>query len=82
MIQRLIKKIKFLGEENNEQVSKPSEEQNNPVIITSENETSNKEKGEILSELDKTLMELLDVVDKVELVDEMKLIIDVSEVQE
>ena len=44
-----------------------------PVIITSETETSSKEKREILGELDKTLMELLDVVDKVKIVDESRL---------
>jgi len=44
-----------------------------PVIITSENEISSKEKREILGELDKTLMELLDVVDKVQIVDESRL---------
>ena len=48
----------------------PSKEIDKPVIITSENEISNKEKKEVLTELDKTLMELLDVVDKVQTVDE------------
>ena len=52
------------------------------VIISSENDISSKEKGEILSEIDKTLMELLEVVDKVKTVDETKLIIDDSEVQQ
>lgn len=55
---------------------------NKPVIMTSENEISNKEKKEVLTELDKTLMELLDVVDKVQTVDETRLIIDDSEVQQ
>ena len=53
-----------------------------PVIITSENDISSKEKKEILTELDKTLMELLEVVDKVQTVDESRLITDDSEVQE
>ena len=57
-------------------------ENNKPVIMTSENEISNKEKKEVLTELDKTLMELLDVVDKVQTVDETRLIIDDSEVQQ
>ena len=52
------------------------------VIISSENDISSKEKGEILSEIDKTLMELLEVVDKVKTVDETKLVIDDSEVQQ
>lgn len=51
------------------------------VIITSEDTMTNKEKREILTELDNTLMELLDVVNKVETVDESRLIIDESEVQ-
>lgn len=52
------------------------------VIMTSENEISSKEKKQILTELDKTLMELLDVVEKVQTVDETRLIVDDSEVQE
>ena len=52
-----------------------------PVIMTSENEISSKEKREILNELDQTLMELLEVVDKVQTVDESRLPTD-SEVQE
>ena len=43
---------------------------------------TNKEKRQILTELDNTLMELLDVVDKVQPVDETRLITDESEVQE
>lgn len=61
--------------ENNTAIKSPA------VIISSENEISSKEKGEILTEIDKTLMELLEVVDKVKTVDETKLIIDDSEVQ-
>ena len=52
------------------------------VIITSEDTMTNKEKRQILTELDNTLMELLDVVDKVQPVDETRLITDESEVQE
>lgn len=43
------------------------------VIISSNDEISNKEKKEVLKELDQTLMELLDVVDKVQTVDESRL---------
>ena len=53
-----------------------------PVIIKSENDISSKEKKEILTEIDKTLMELLEVVDKVQTVDESRLITEDSEVQE
>lgn len=59
-----------------------SSQENPTLIITSENEISSKEKKEILTELDKTLMELLDIVDKVQTVDETRLIVDDSEVQE
>lgn len=52
-----------------------------PVIMTSENDISSKEKREILSDLDKTLMELLEVVDRVQAIDETRLITDDSEVQ-
>ena len=52
------------------------------VIITSEDTMTNKEKREILTELDDTLMELLDVVNKVQTVDETRLITEESEVQE
>ena len=53
-----------------------------PLIMTSENEISSKEKREILTELDKTLMDLLEVVDRVQIVDETRLVTDNSEVQE
>ena len=73
----------------NEEIESGDSEMNNthelstsPVIITSENEISSKEKREILTELDKTLMELLEIVDKVQTVDETRLITDDSEVQE
>ena len=56
-------------------------ENNDPVIITSSEQTSNAEKQEVLTEIDKTLMELLKVVDKVQTVDETRLGIDESEVQ-
>ena len=45
-----------------------------PVIISSESTMTDKEKKEILTELDDTLMELLEVVDKVQTVDESRLI--------
>lgn len=44
------------------------------LLITSNEEISNSEKKEILKELDQTLMDLLDVVDKVQTVDETRLI--------
>lgn len=56
-------------------------ENKDPVIITSSEQTSNAEKQEVLTEIDKTLMELLKVVDKVQTVDETRLGIDESEVQ-
>lgn len=52
------------------------------VIITSEDTMTNKEKREILTELDNALMDLLDVVDKVQVVDESRLVTDDGEVQE
>lgn len=58
-----------------------NEEKKDPIIITSSEQTSNKEKQEVLTEIDKTLMELLKVVDKVQTVDETRLGIDESEVQ-
>ena len=67
---------------NNNPPKAETPEKENPVIMTSENETSSKEKREILTELDKTLMELLDVVEKVQTVDESRLIFDDSEVQQ
>lgn len=51
------------------------------VIISSDGTMTNKEKRQILTELDNTLMELLDVVDKVQTIDETRLITDESEVQ-
>lgn len=52
------------------------------VIISSEDTMTNKQKREILTELDNTLMELLDVVDKVQVIDETRLLSNESEVQE
>ena len=43
------------------------------LIITSDENISDKEKKEVLHELDQTLMDLLDVVDKVQTVDESRL---------
>ena len=73
--------------DNTYQIIKPSNsidvnDKNEPVIITSEDTMTNKEKREILTELDNTLMELLDVVDKVQTVDETRLVTTESEVQE
>lgn len=44
------------------------------VIITSDDTMTNKEKRQILSELDTALMELLEAVDKVQTVDETRLV--------
>lgn len=44
------------------------------VIITSDDTMTNKEKRQILTELDTTLMELLEAVDKVQTVDETRLV--------
>ncbi|MBQ9315164.1 MAG: hypothetical protein IJ220_09300 [Clostridia bacterium] len=68
---------KIKQDENPQKINDKS----NQVIITSEDTMTNKEKREILTELDNTLMELLDVVDKVQTVDETRLITDESEVQ-
>lgn len=59
----------------------PSNDKTSQVIITSEDTMTNKEKREILTELDNTLMELLDVVNKVQPVDETRLETNESEVQ-
>lgn len=61
---------------------KNNEDGESTVIITSEDTMTNKEKRQILTELDNTLMDLLDVVDKVQTVDETRLITSGSEVQE
>ena len=53
-----------------------------PLIITSNDNISDKEKKEVLNELDDTLMELLDVIDSVQTIDESRLEIDESEVQQ
>lgn len=60
----------------------PTPKVDSPVIISSESTMTNKEKREILTELDSTLKELLDVVDKVKTVDETRLTTNESEVQE
>lgn len=66
---------------DNEKIKTQPEKSDSPLIMTSENEISSKEKREILTELDKTLMDLLEVVDRVQIVDEARLITDDSEVQ-
>ncbi len=58
------------------------DENPNSVIMTSANDISSSDKKKVLQELDQTLMELLDVVDTVKTVDETRLIVDESEVQE
>ena len=63
------------------QAQTPNDKDENPVIIQSSEQTSNAEKQEVLTEIDKTLMELLQVVDKVQPVDESRLGIEESEVQ-
>lgn len=66
------------------QVTIPTQITNNgstSVIISSNDEISNKEKKQVLKELDQTLMELLDVVDKVQTVDESRLTNEESEGQ-
>ena len=52
-----------------------------PVIITSNDNISDKEKKEVLKELDETLMDLLDVIENVQTVDESRLPSEESEVQ-
>lgn len=52
------------------------------VLIISDSKTSDAEKRRILDNIDSTLSELLEVVDKVQTVDETRLIIDEGGVQE
>lgn len=52
-----------------------------PLIITSNDNVSDKEKKEVLKELDETLMDLLDVIETVKTVDESRLSTDGNEVQ-
>lgn len=54
---------------------------NDTVVISSSEKTSNTEKQEVLNEIDKALMDLLQVVDKVQTVDESRLGVEESEVQ-
>ncbi len=69
--------------EDNSQENIPTEPNTtDPLVIESTIPTSNSEKQEILSEIDKTLMELLEVVDKVKPIDETRLEGGESEVQE
>ena len=56
----------------NEEPKSPAK-QDEKLIITSDENISDKEKKEVLHELDQTLMDLLDVVDKVQTVDESRL---------
>ena len=61
--------------------SSSSQKETNPLIITSNDNVSDKEKKEVLKELDETLMDLLDVIETVKTVDESRLPTDGSEVQ-
>lgn len=73
----------YSGEESKDtNNATPNTKADSPVIISSESTMTNKEKREILTELDSTLKELLDVVDKVKTVDETRLTTNESEVQE
>lgn len=56
----------------NEEPKTPSKP-DDKLIITSDENISDKEKKQVLHELDQTLMDLLDVVDKVQTVDESRL---------
>ena len=70
------------NKEDQKQEVKPTIKPNETVVITSSEKTSNTEKQEVLNEIDKALMDLLQVVDKVQTVDETRLGIDESEVRE
>lgn len=65
---------------NTSNPSNPTE--TTPVIMTSADDISNKEKKEVLKELDQTLMELFEIVDSVQTIDETRLINEEGEVQE
>ncbi len=56
----------------NEETKTPTKS-DEKLIITSDENISDKEKKQVLHELDQTLMDLLDVVDKVQTVDESRL---------
>lgn len=70
------------NDKKNEVKDEKKDDKKTQVIITSEDTMTNKEKREILTELDNTLMELLEVVDKVQTIDESRLVTDESGVQE
>lgn len=70
-----------VNSQNNGDSLPKENEKPSQVIITSEDTMTNKEKREILTELDNTLMELLDAVDKVQTVDESRLNTEESGVQ-
>ena len=63
-------------DDNSHVISPSGKPQNDDktVIITSDDTMTNKEKRQILTELDTTLMELLEAVDKVQTVDETRLV--------
>ena len=77
MTQGIIDNIK---ENDTPSVSQPPKDVNT-LIITSNDNVSDKEKKEVLKELDQTLMDLLDVIETVKTVDESRLPTDESEVQ-
>lgn len=50
-----------------------------PVVVKSDDEISDKDKQEVLDEIDNTLRDLFDLVDRVQIVDEDRLIVDGNE---
>lgn len=78
----IVSKDSIISEDNNKEDEEevkttdkviPKTDENKGVIMSSGTETSDTEKQEVLSELDNTLMELLDVIDKVQTVDVTKI---------
>ncbi|MBQ8298956.1 MAG: hypothetical protein IJX99_03685 [Clostridia bacterium] len=74
-------------EKDNESMNEPAQNDVTPkdstaLIITSNDNISDKEKKEVLKELDETLMDLLDVIDSVQIIDESRLETSESEVQQ
>ncbi len=61
------------GEELPNAIIEIPEEESNQILITSDSQTSNQQKQEILTEIDKALQGLLEAVGKVEVVDEERL---------
>lgn len=69
------------GETSKEEEPSKNTVPNSPLIITSNDNISDKEKKEVLKELDETLMDLLDVIETVKTVDESRLPDDGNEVE-